>query len=121
GTCADPPVLATWKALRAHSAAWAVTAALVSCHGSSGAVPSPPKASASSAPPPAPTTTATAGIPKDLSVLVISIDSLRADMPWNGYPRPIAPRLTELEKKSLSYTHAYSISSYTSMSLGGFL
>lgn len=42
-------------------------------------------------------------------------------MPWAGYPRPIAPRLTELEKKSVSYTHAYSISSYTSMSLGGLL
>ncbi len=42
-------------------------------------------------------------------------------MPWAGYPRPIAPRLTELEKRSVSYTRAYSISSYTSMSLGGFL
>jgi len=42
-------------------------------------------------------------------------------MPWNGYPRPIAPRLTELEKKAVSFTHAYSMSSYTSMSLGGLL
>jgi arylsulfatase A-like enzyme len=58
---------------------------------------------------------------KDLNVLFLSIDSLRADMPWAGYPRAIAPRLTELEKRSVSYTHAYSISSYTSMSLGGFL
>ena len=56
-----------------------------------------------------------------LNVLLLSIDSLRADMPWNGYPRAIAPRLTELEKRSVSYTHAYSISSYTSMSLGGLL
>jgi arylsulfatase A-like enzyme len=59
--------------------------------------------------------------PPDLDVIVISVDSLRADMPWAGYPRPIAPRLTELEKRSVSYTRAYSISSYTSMSLGGFL
>lgn len=57
----------------------------------------------------------------DLNLLVLSIDSLRADMPWAGYPRPIAPRLTELEAKSVSYTRAYAISSYTSMSLGGFL
>lgn len=42
-------------------------------------------------------------------------------MPWAGYPRAIAPRLTELESKSVSYTRAYSISSYTSMSLGGLL
>jgi arylsulfatase A-like enzyme len=57
----------------------------------------------------------------ELNVLVLSIDSLRADMPWAGYPRAIAPRLTDLEKRSVSYTRAYAISSYTSMSLGGFL
>lgn len=55
------------------------------------------------------------------NILLLSIDSLRADMPWAGYPRPIAPRLTELEAKAVSYTHAYSVSSYTSMSLGGLL
>lgn len=66
--------------------------------------------------PPAP-----AGPPKDANVIVLSIDSLRADMPWAGYPRPIAPRLTELEARAVSYTRAHSISSYTSMSLGGFL
>ncbi|HVH42949.1 MAG TPA: sulfatase [Labilithrix sp.] len=85
--------------------------------------PASPAASASagasasaSAPPPA-----GAQLRADYNVLVLSIDSLRADMPWNGYARPIAPRLTELEKRSISYTHAYAISSYTSMSLGGFL
>lgn len=55
------------------------------------------------------------------NVVLISIDSLRADMPWAGYPRPIAPRLTELEKRSVSYTHAYSVSSFTSKSVGGLL
>ncbi len=59
--------------------------------------------------------------PRDANVILISIDSLRADMPWSGYPRPIAPHLTELEKRAVSYTRAYSISSYTSMSLGGLL
>ncbi len=59
--------------------------------------------------------------PANLNVVLITIDSLRADMPWAGYPRPIAPRLTELEKRSVSFTRAYSISSYTSMSLGGLL
>jgi arylsulfatase A-like enzyme len=54
-------------------------------------------------------------------VIVVSIDSLRADMPWNGYARPIAPTLTALEQGAVSYTDAYSISSYTSMSLGGLL
>lgn len=56
-----------------------------------------------------------------LNVLVISIDSLRADMPWAGYPRPIAPNLTALHAKSVSYTHAYSTSSFTSKSVAGML
>src|SRR5678816_3525485 len=51
----------------------------------------------------------------------ITIDCLRADMPWAGYPRDIAPNLGKLAQKSVMYTRAYSISSYTSMSLGGFL
>jgi choline-sulfatase len=64
---------------------------------------------------------ASSGPPKDANVILLSIDSLRADMPWAGYSRPIAPRLTELEKRAVYYTHAYSTSSYTSMSLGGML
>jgi arylsulfatase A-like enzyme len=56
-----------------------------------------------------------------LNVLMISVDSMRADMPWLGYPRAIAPVMTELAKKSVSYSRFYSISSYTAMSLGGFL
>src|SRR5581483_7093068 len=74
---------------------------------------------AASAPAPAPP--APARPPADLDVVLITVDSLRADMPWAGYPRPIAPRLTELEKRAVSFTRAYSVSSYTSMSLGGLL
>jgi arylsulfatase A-like enzyme len=59
--------------------------------------------------------------PKDCNVILLSIDSLRADMPWNDYPRPIAPRLTELERSAVSFSRTYSVSSYTSMSLGGLL
>jgi choline-sulfatase len=64
---------------------------------------------------------APAGPPADLNILLITVDSLRADMPWAGYERPIAPNLTLLEKRAVSYTRAYSLSSYTSMSLGGLL
>ncbi len=42
-------------------------------------------------------------------------------MPWSGYGRDIAPALTAFEKKAVTYTHAYSISSYTAMSLAGLL
>ncbi|WP_394827570.1 sulfatase [Pendulispora albinea] len=58
---------------------------------------------------------------KPLNVVLITIDCLRADMPWAGYPRPIAPRLTEFAARAVEYTHAYALSSYTSMSVGGFL
>ncbi|MGK3993689.1 sulfatase [Sorangium sp. So ce1024] len=64
---------------------------------------------------------APAGQRAKLNVLVVSIDSMRADMPWNGYERDIAPRLTAFEKQAVSYTRHYAISSYTSMSVGGFL
>jgi hypothetical protein len=75
--------------------------------------PAPPK--------PAHAQPAGVSLPADLDVLLITIDSMRADMPWQGYPRPIAPRLTEIEKRAVSYTHAYSLSSYTAMSIGGLL
>jgi choline-sulfatase len=59
--------------------------------------------------------------PQDANVILLSIDSLRADMPWSGYDRPIAPRLTAFEAQAVTFTQAYSVSSYTSMSLGGLL
>lgn len=56
-----------------------------------------------------------------MSVLYVTIDSMRADMPWNGYPRDIAPRLTAFEKGAVSYTRHYSVSSYTAMTFTGVL
>jgi len=59
--------------------------------------------------------------PKRRNVIVLTVDAMRADMPWNGYPRDVAPNLTALAKKSVNYTRAYALSSYTAMSMGGFL
>ena len=87
---------------------------------SSAAVP----ASSASSAPSVPAASASAGgtvVNQTYNVLMLSIDSLRADMPWAGYPREIAPNLTKLYKKSIGYKNAYSISSFTSKSLGGFL
>lgn len=55
------------------------------------------------------------------NVVLVSIDSLRADMPWAGYERPIAPRLSALYEKSVAYRRAYSTSSFTSKSVPGML
>jgi choline-sulfatase len=76
-----------------------------------------PSASAVAASPPAPAS----GPPGKLNVLMITVDSIRADMPWAGYPRDIAPVMTAFEKKAVSYTRSYAISSYTAMSLAGLL
>ncbi|HEY4103785.1 MAG TPA: sulfatase-like hydrolase/transferase, partial [Polyangiaceae bacterium] len=54
-------------------------------------------------------------------MLLLTIDSLRADMPWTGYPRAIAPNLTKLAEQSVVYTNEYALSSYTAKSVAGFL
>ncbi len=99
------------------SAFAAALSAACSKDASAPGVSSPPAValSASSAParPPGP--------PENGNVILLSVDSLRADMPWAGYPRPIAPNLTALEHRAVFFPNAYSISSYTSMSLGGLL
>jgi len=78
-------------------------------------------ASALAAPTNPPPAAAPPGPPKDLNVLVVTIDSMRADMPWLGYKRDIAPVMSAFAKTAVSYSRYYSISSYTAMSLGGFL
>jgi arylsulfatase A-like enzyme len=51
------------------------------------------------------------------NVILIMIDSMRADMPWTGYARDIAPWLTQYQKGCMTYTRAYSLSSYTAKSV----
>ncbi len=56
-----------------------------------------------------------------LSVLLITVDGLRADMPWTGYERDIAPWLTKFSKRSVSYSRAYALSSSAPRSIGALL
>jgi choline-sulfatase len=107
-----PPAVAS--APRVEPAPAATPSAVATVAAPEASASAAPSASAAAPEPPA-------APPKDCNVILLSIDSLRADMPWNGYARPIAPRITDLESKSVSFTHAYSVSSYTSMSLGGLL
>lgn len=76
-------------------------------------VAAPVDAAASAAKPPAER--------EAMNVLLLTIDSLRAEMPWTGYPRPIAPNLTRLAERSAVYTNAYSASSYTAKSVATLL
>ncbi len=61
------------------------------------------------------------GPSRPLDVLLVILDGMRTDMPWAGYGRDIAPNLTALEKQSVSYTRAYSVSSYTAKSIAALL
>lgn len=56
-------------------------------------------------------------LPKDLSVLLITIDTLRWDVGYAGNPRGITPRIDELAKESVVFERAYSLASYTAKSL----
>lgn len=85
-----------------------------SASSSAAAAPSAPAAEPPDAAPPA-------AERAPLNVVLILIDSMRADMPWAGYRRKIAPRLTALEKRSVSYTRAYSLSSVTARSVAPLL
>lgn len=95
-------------------------------HSSGAAPPSAKSAGGAASAPAASSAAAVARAPKGrpdkpLNVLLITVDAMRSDMPWNGYSRPIAPNLSKLVAESVYYDHAYSISSYTAKSLGGLL
>jgi choline-sulfatase len=57
-------------------------------------------------------------IPKDLDVVFITIDTLRSDLGYAGYARPITPNLDALAKRSTVFERAYSLASYTGKSMG---
>jgi arylsulfatase A-like enzyme len=58
---------------------------------------------------------------RSYNVLLITIDTLRADVGFLGYPKPITPNLDELAKSSTVYEHAYAMASYTGKSIGPML
>lgn len=119
-----------------HSASRAAPVALVlfavlglSCERRANETPKPAASALTKARPPsasaAPVAPATSA-PSDakrapLNVILITIDSLRADVPWHGYSRPIAPNLTKLAEQAVVYTRAYSASSYTAKSVATML
>ena len=54
----------------------------------------------------------------DLNVVLITVDTLRYDLGYMGYQRPISKRVDALAARSTVYEHAYALASYTSKSLG---
>jgi choline-sulfatase len=52
-----------------------------------------------------------------LSFLFITVDTLRPDLGFMGYERPVSPNLDRFAQRSVVYEHAYSISTYTGFSI----
>jgi choline-sulfatase len=84
------------------------------------------------APPPAPSALAPAApappakpVPKrptePQNVIFLTVDALRADMPWAGYDKAIAPNLTELAQEAVVYENHRSVSSYTAQTVATWL
>lgn len=57
-------------------------------------------------------------IPRDLNVLFVTIDTLRADLGYLGNPRNLSPNLDALAAQSVVFERAYSLASYTGKSMG---
>jgi arylsulfatase A-like enzyme len=60
-------------------------------------------------------------LPDDLNVFLITIDTLRADLGFAGYGRPVSPQLDALAAESVVFERAYSLASYTGKSMGPLL
>jgi len=71
--------------------------------------------------PNAPAKSARAAFPDDLNVVLITIDTLRADLGYMGNPRPLSPNLDRLAAQSVVFERAYSLASYTGKSMGPLL
>jgi choline-sulfatase len=62
-----------------------------------------------------------AKVPSDLNVILITIDTLRPDVGFMGYPKPTTPNLDRLAAKGVVFDDAYAMASYTGKSLGPLL
>jgi choline-sulfatase len=54
-------------------------------------------------------------------VVLITVDTLRADQPWVGYSNVATPHLSGLAAKSVVYKRAYALAHFTTASLNGLL
>lgn len=78
--------------------------------------PAAPVASAEAEKAPAPT-----AIAEGLSVLLITVDTLRGDLHYAGNPRELSPNLDALAARSTVFENAVSLASYTGKSVGPML
>lgn len=58
---------------------------------------------------------------RSYNVILITVDTLRTDLGFMGYPKPVSPNLDALAEKSTVFERAYSMASYTGKSVGPML
>ncbi|AKV02533.1 Choline-sulfatase [Labilithrix luteola] len=75
--------------------------------------PAEPKAAAKADAPKAPK--------RGHNVILITVDTLRTDLGFLGYSRPVSPNLDKLAERSTVFERMYSLASYTGKSVGPFL
>ena len=71
--------------------------------------------------PPVPPEPPASALPADLNVVLISVDTLRHDLGYAGYPRPITPSIDRLAQRSAVFERSYALASYTGKSVGPLL
>ncbi len=57
-------------------------------------------------------------VPPDLNLVLVTVDTLRIDLGFMGYDRPVSPNLDALAARSTVFERTYSMASYTGKSLG---
>lgn len=60
-------------------------------------------------------------LPKDGNLILITVDTLRYDLGYMGYPRAVSPNLDALAARSIVYERGYALASYTGKSVGPML
>jgi len=61
------------------------------------------------------------GVPQAGNLLFVTVDTLRYDLGYAGYKRPISPKIDKLAARSSVIEHAYALASYTGKSVGPML
>lgn len=62
-----------------------------------------------------------ARLPEDLSIVLLTVDTLRADVGWAGYARDVTPNLDRWAARSVRYSRVEALSSYTGKALAPML
>jgi arylsulfatase A-like enzyme len=57
-------------------------------------------------------------LPPDLNLVFLTVDTLRIDVGFMGYPKPTTPNLDKLAEKGVVFDRMYSMASYTGKSIG---